>query len=216
MKKIKIMMRATLCTALIFLISCKKENISKPMANERIFYTQEGKPYVLKTVTKYIPAYVVTIPPLVLIPSVSINPLTPDPAGLSLEFNTDKKIIPVSYTLSIRGLSSYCDIASPYYWVVRPQGLTPLIDPIAQRTLSKQVPMVDRVFYTSDNFFNYNIRYNDLIFSDSDFINTQGYMVFYFTASLMQAFTFQDAGITVTSVSETIIYASTFTYFEML
>jgi hypothetical protein len=189
----------------------------------QIFYTQEGKAYILKTATKYIAGYVVAAPPHSVNAFVEINAaaINTNPDALSLQ--TNKPILPVSFSVCMNDVTVplspvvVTDITSPYYIFARVMpGIPTFLDPDGHKAISKMIPLIDRVFFTSNLFYGYNVKYNDFIPNDSDFLIIQGLSYLYFQPSLANALTGYAPSNTL-PVGTTLLNATiVFTYFELL
>jgi hypothetical protein len=189
----------------------------------QIFYTQEGKAYVLKTATKYTAGYVVGVPPQNLNAFIEINAsaINTNPDVLSMQ--TTKPMIPVSLSISITDVTApaspvvVTDITSTYYTFLRvTAGVPTFLDPDGHKAISKMIPLIQRVFYTSDFFYGYNVKYNDFIPNDSDFLIIQGLSYLYFQPSLANALTGYAPTNTLPVGSTTLNATVVFTYFELL
>lgn len=208
-----------LFTTIIF--SCSKKNNVNPSTNnmEQIFYTQEGSRYILKTVSRnltFVEAANSNYYPLICINSIdSAN------GPFYLSMTTDKRIIPVTASFSARSTGaggSIVDIQSPYYALFRGNtgltGFSNSTDNIVP--LSKSSPIVERVFYTSNNFYNYNFKYSQSVYCNNDFISTQGGISLIFTPSLSFAYSGVAFGLNTISTTPDSYYATVvFTYFEL-
>jgi hypothetical protein len=182
---------------------------------EQKLYTVEGTEYIIRTAsnnfgivyasTQNIPKY------------VFFN----DPPGSTtvveaIHLNTASPIIPISYSASAYdalGLAVIADISNCYY-SVQAGGL--VILPMYRNSLSKIYPYVQRVYYTDDNNNNYISRYNQIIFSDRDFIPVSDPLAISMFSSLARAMT--DVGGNPERfqlVAGTYLITITFTYLEL-
>jgi hypothetical protein len=174
----------------ISFFSCKKEEVTiteiKSCTMKQIYFTEEGSAYVLKSITKNLRAEVFAAGGYEL--AVHINTPVTGSQPSKLEFTTAKRIIPVIATLAI--VDSYSsgnplvDISTSYYWSLRGSSLS--FD--GQPSQTKLYPLVDEMFYTSVNFYNYNVRYNQAVFNDGDFIDASTGIILSFVSSKANAF----------------------------
>lgn len=211
-------MRFALCASLIFLISCKKENISinKKMANERIFYTQEGTGYVLKSINKFTEAYVIAAPTS-LTSTIYCNP-TPLVGNnfFDITFQTTKRIIPISFSFQAMDIVTgivEVDQLTPYIKIFNSDAT---INNYYRNAIPKIYPYVQRNFYTSLNLFNYQIQYNQLVFSDNDFAFTQDMLIIIPSSNFAEAVIFNSLSGFATMQPGTYNIYESFTYFEMI
>jgi hypothetical protein len=210
----KFLMQALLGIACIFLLSCKKENIAKSNSMKNIFYTQEGSAYVLRVATKNLTGQATGA--INSFPNVQINN-TPSIAfaGNTLQFNSDKKIIPVQLNASLIDEATNfvtVDVQSVYYDVIKSLGA---VSYQHQPAMIKLIPYTDRIYYTDDNHYGYNVRYSQAIFSDVDFLDVNSVTTFRFKPSLAQGLINTATGFTVIPAA-TYSCSVTFIYFEML
>ncbi len=208
-------MQALLGIACIVLLSCKKENIAKSNSMKNIFYTQEGNAYVLKVATKNLTGQVVAAP-INSFPNVQLNN-TPSVtfAGNILQFDCTKKIIPVQLNASlIDEATSFVtvDVQSVYYDVLKSLGAASYLH---QPSMVKLIPYVDRIYYTDDNHYGYNVRYGQAIFSDVDFMDVNSVTTLRYKPSLAQGLINTATGFTLVPAA-TYSCSITFIYFEML
>jgi len=208
---------------LLCFISCKKENINsinnKNM--EQFYYTQEGKVYVLKTVSIKNTFTEIGINSYYALVHVNVPPNTNFESRLTIGLNTTKKIIPVRACFSANETGSgsgeaLLDIQSVYYSLIRDNhavnGNYNSTDHI--NALTKMSPLTEKAFYTNDNFYGYNIKYGESVLSDNDFIDTSSGLIFYFTPSLALAlnnFVINN----ISTVAGNYFTCVTFTYFEL-
>lgn len=161
----------------ILTTSCKKVTVVCPENNEpmkQVFYTQEGKKYVLKTVSKVLddqPGGPYDATPVLVFnsPGFSENPFR-------VLVDSPRKIIPISCTATARNTSgTVIDITSCYYALIR---TTVSYDHL--QGISKSIPLIDSQYYTNENFYSYNFRYTQAVYSESDFIDPNGGLQLYF------------------------------------
>jgi hypothetical protein len=186
----------------------------------KVFQTENGSRYTLRVISKgsnlnYGGA-------VLFFPTVYVNP---DPTITTTEpyiivLNTNKRIIPVQCNFGL------LDSATPvvgissclYNYRTLPLGLTPN-NAQAIRAMGKTFPYVRENFYTSNNFYSHFVDYNNLVFTDADFIEPQA-ANFNFTPFIPGAvvnslapFLSTYGGTIPASVIDSLI---SFTYFEML
>jgi hypothetical protein len=159
-----------------------------------IYYTQEGTPYILKSISKNIPNWSSITGTIA--PNVFVN-INSDNSGVAyiIDLKTSKKIIPISLSfaaLDNSNLSIFANVTSPYYACFRNKTtiLNPLKSTFEQlRPLGKIIPFIDRPFFTDNQNFFYNVKYNDSVFSDVDFITPVGGFFIEFTSNQVDALT---------------------------
>jgi hypothetical protein len=158
---------STLVIFILALSSCKTEQI-RPKAMDQYYYTEEGEKYVLRVITKTEPA-TVGVSGLV-VPAVTLNNPTPSTDnGWQLSLQTEKKIIPLLYGLTmINNTGVMVDIVSPYYalFISVPTSLS-LEN---QRSLFKTVPNIERQYFTDNSHYGYGLKYGQCVYKGSDFL----------------------------------------------
>jgi len=140
-----------------------------------IFYTQEGSPYVLKVQTySTINRAASTFPLVVQINLPENAPVSTQPSVLV--FDTPNWILPLqcNFTLAQTGTSiMIANISSCYYNFTRTfNGVllnTQNTDILSG--FSKSIPHINRIFFTDNNNYAFNIRYNQIYLSQKDFID---------------------------------------------
>jgi len=214
--------RFKICLIVIGIITisgCSKKEVSPCQSTtmKQIYYTQEGKPYVIKTVTRQSSGtYAV---PTGLGTSVIINmdsiPITTQ--YLTISLSTPRKIIPVSCSFSLSqggGVAPDVDVQSVYYGMTR--GNVPNYDSWDHMSaISKMIPLANKIFYASNQLYGYNVFYNQAVLTESDFIDMTGGVIFFFGPELSNALTNTSmGGATIPAVA----FRSNvvFTYFELL
>jgi hypothetical protein len=179
---------------------------------KRTYYTTEGKAYILRVSTKNVDALAVAASSFT--PRITVNDLTPSTLPYILNINTDKKIVPLICTLSmvdaVAPYSTLVDIVSVFY-SMDSNGSN---NSNFQKSLLKRQGYVDRLYYTSNNFYAYNLAYSQMLLNDDDFIDVNSQLNFDFLPSPASAFvvdTTQQASIPASSYNICI----SFLYFEM-
>ena len=205
-------------TVFIIFSSCQKLGINcniKPM--EKIFYTIEGKPYILKSVTKNNQG--ISGITLIHYPTLQIN-LNNVVVDTISDFNikNSKKIIPVSASLGVFDVGqniSVIDFNSPFYFVAIGTTITPSF--YGTRAIAKSLPLIQRSFYTDDFHLSYKFEYEEATYSEGDFVPTNTGMVTMFTPSQAIGTTISTTGILFTANPATSYNTSlTITYFELV
>jgi hypothetical protein len=185
---------------------------------QRIFYTQEGSKYIIKTANKY------TFPVNIVAPAniqifAMIKPDGTHSSGYNnITINTSKKIIPIGFTFSLieSGVYNTVDISSVYTSIMYNQGLTPR--PASNSTyLAKMIPYVKTDFFTNNLLYAQRYKYEEIVYSDSDFTETSNSITIFSSMSQSGALTglgtIEDQlQIPIGNYNGMI----TFTYFEML
>jgi hypothetical protein len=187
---------------------------------EQLYYTQEGKPYILKSVTKnfasFIPGSDITFNPLL---DVNVNLPTINNKPWAIGITSPKKIIPLFCTFSacevVTGLVQ-ANISSPFYQVLLGNGT--ITGYYGVKAISKGLAMIDRLFFSNNQNYAFNIRYGQIVYSVDDFISPSSGLLISFTNNLANAIT-----ITPTPVTESIKLLNavnystcvTFLYFEL-
>lgn len=210
-----IIIRMMLFGIILILFSCKKEDLqpsNKKM--EQIYYTQEGKPYVLKTISKT-GDYTAFVPfSTGFNVFVNLNAPTALATAVSLQTNTPKRIIPVMGTFSLiktSDSSTYANISSPYYFTYFGDFSTREFASL--RALGKMNPLIDRLFFSDTKNYAYNARYGEAVFATDDFLNPSAGLIVSFNTDLAGALT--ATGQTFSIAADTYKIAITFTYFEL-
>lgn len=203
---------------LLSCLSCNKKNINPSKKNmQQLYYTQEGKPYVIKTVSRkynFAESFANFYYALVYVNNVN----TPTDK-FTLALTTSKKIIPIKACFTAGSVSlgtPILDIQSVYYSLIRGNnalvGTYDSYDHLS--AITKMTALAERQFYSSDNFYGYSIKYGEAVLCENDFINPSGGCAFYFTPSIAMALNnFVQANITTTP--DTYSSNVTFTYFEL-
>jgi len=157
------------------------------MNRSQLFYTEEGKTYRIRTISKtlqFINGNPSIPQPLVYINPDPLFPVTSLPYIIS--FETPKKIIPIQLNFGVvTSTSILIDISSVYYSVYR--GLLSNLSNDQIKPLCKIAPLIQRIFYTSESFYGYNFRYTNALFTEADFINTNGITTLNFVSELSGA-----------------------------
>jgi len=181
----------------------------------QLFYTEEGKTYVVRTIsTKKVDFNNVTA--INQVPTLIINPPLGFPTSIFptlLEYSTPKKIIPIQFNYSVlRGGFSIpdIDISSCYYGFYRLFG--PNQDHI--NAFNKMIPLIQRVFYTTDNYYAYNCRYTNCLLAEKDFIDPNGTSEFRFFPEIANAIS-SNTNPTIILPLGNINITSTFTFLEL-
>ncbi len=217
MKKQYIRIQIAIVAICIIFQSCKKEIIhpSSSKSMKQLFYTEEGSIYVVRTATKNSVLNVLAGPAGIDI-NVAINtttiPLTTD---LPIFVSTSKKIIPISLNMAAVSQANVItiDIASVFYTMVSGPGVGSL-SYVQGPSQSKMFPLVDRIYYTSNSLYAYNVMYNQIVFSDSDFIDTTPGLGLYYSPDRASAMTGR-ATPTITLAAGTYDFSTTFVYLEL-
>jgi len=150
---------------------------------EQVFYTQQGNPYVIKSATKTVEY---TVPPASFYqerPRAFVNRVDlaqiidtmPDNIGI----NTSSKIVPLMMVcawVDTNTSNIEVDQTSPYYSMQRGGGS----DAAYMPSLSKIIPLIDRVYYTSPAEYQYNLRYGQIVLNDIDFMDAGSGMLLWF------------------------------------
>jgi hypothetical protein len=175
---------------IIFIIpvfSCqvnKKSMYTNP--NAKLFYTQEGSPYILRSISVNAAVTLAVQTNINLSVMVNFDSAIVAALPLVMGFNTSNKIIPISYNFSaldnVAPYTTVADISTSYYFVG--DGVNTGVLPNYKKPFAKSVPYIDRIYYTSQFFYNYNIRYNDILFADEDFIDASQKVVITFSPDL--------------------------------
>jgi len=184
---------------------------------QNIFYTQEGNQYILKTANKF--TNIVGLAPQIISADIYVNvPMSITPGLFDLLVSTNRKIIPLSYSLSVLEFDLEVvtiDISTPYM-VVANTG-TSQYNSEFRNSLNKKYPYINRNFYTSNNFYNYFLQYNQLVFSENDFINSSTSLTITPMSTLAEANTSIQAGQNPEIlIAGNYIVNSSFNYFELL
>jgi hypothetical protein len=185
---------------------------------KQVYYTQEGHSYILKSINKDI--NVTFAGATGIINTVGVNLTAAEKAAIVnqtfLFVDTGKKIIPLSYTFSAFNLPVPNTVASntvKCYYDIGSWGGGAKYNKY-KTTLAKTVPYIERIYYTDDLFHAYTVQYNQLVFSDEDFIETSQGLGVRFTGTLTQAMTGQVVESESLAAGQYAI-TITFTYFEM-
>lgn len=217
MKKTYINIQIAIVAICIIFQSCKKEinNPSSSKTMKQLFYTEEGSAYIVKTVTKNLMGQVIADP---INYQLIANVNQPVSASLAtIQVTTPKRIIPVCANLafvSTAGVTT-ANISSVYYGAIR--GNVPNENAYDQQSSqAKMFPLVDQIFYTTNNLYAYNVRYTQAVFTDSDFIDVSAGVSFYFQSDLAQALTIMPNGGSLVVIPAGTYYISeTFTFLEL-
>jgi len=204
---------------IIAIASCSKKEVSpsKSTPMNQTYYTEEGKPYVIKTVTRQtndILAIGTSLGTSVIINMDSINI---DTRYLTISLGTPRKIIPVSCSFSFSqggGVAPDVDIQSIYYSMTR--GNVPNYDSWDHmNAISKMIPLSNKIFYASNQLYGYNVFYSQVVYKEADFIDVTGGVIFNFGPELANALTNSSMGgatVPASSFRSNVV----FTYFELL
>lgn len=174
-------------------------------------YTQEGSAYVIKSITTS--DIITSLVDLQVDTAVGVN--TDYSANIgNIRLNTTRKLIPLSYTFSVilgaAGHAVTVDIQTPYYLA---SNTTELI--VKYRTcLAKAVPYVQRNYYTDNLNYNLISRYNQVIYSDNDFIDVNSPFFLYFQGNLAAAMVALGYTDIITIPAQRYLYTVTFVYAE--
>jgi hypothetical protein len=201
----------------LLLVSCQRKDIITPSKKmEQIFYTQEGKPYILKSVTKNRPSFTGVFN--FTYPELRVNFNTS--AGLlpgSTDIDTPKKIIPISASLGIYDLTLgdvAIDITTPFYSVVNGFGTSNGF--YGQRAQAKILPLIDRSFFNDLTHFAYSVKYGQSVYCLEDFIPTSDGLLISFNYSQAIGLTNQNPGIISSDPTHTYSSSLVIVYFELL
>jgi hypothetical protein len=183
---------------------------------EKIYYTIEGKPYILKSVTKNNTS--ISGLTLAHYPTLILNfPAVPDPVS-DFSLKNSKKIIPVSASLGIFDIANnICvfDFNSPFY---NAQVGNPLLGSFyGTRAIAKSLSLIERSFYTDDFHLAYKFEYGEATYSEGDFIPTNAGLQISFQPQQALGTTISSTGVFL-PLNAGLPYntALTITYFEML
>ena len=136
---------------------------------KQVFYTQEGRPYVVKVQTRYISAYVLAAPQNIF-RGVYVN----SPSGIvdpfRLDLSATNNIIPISYSFGAITVANVnvANISCCYFSALT--GPPPVFLPNYRTALAKAYPFIERIFYTDALNYNFVSRYNQITFSNDDFL----------------------------------------------
>lgn len=142
---------------------------------EQIYYTQEGIPYTLKSTSKLTTAVIANPVTDFLKMLVAINPPAAGPGVLDWQFievKTSRPIIPIMYNVGMVTAAGTvgADISAPYYGFTRDGSVqTNNLIP-----LSKMSPVLSLMDFSDFVNFHYGCKYGQAVFSEGDFITTQG------------------------------------------
>jgi hypothetical protein len=173
---------------MISFLSCKKEaiNLRSSMSKE-LFYTIEGKPYIVKTQTRYVNATIGGSPlnsylTAIFDPGLASNVTGSGSAG-GIGVNAISKIIPLHLKFSMRDSATgtiLADISSVYYNLVRQVSPSIILRSDHRSAQSKVFPYVELLNYTNNNFYSYGLKYNQIYLSESDFFTPIQAIVYFF------------------------------------
>jgi hypothetical protein len=183
---------------------------------KRIFFTEEGRPYVIRTVSKrYRGEWAIGG---TLTGSININQaeLTGDASYLGLEFKTDKPVIPIIAACSIyKAISQViiADFRTPFFSMT--SGGTPeyLFDHVS--AMNKLTALATRDFYSSEALYSWAIRYPLAAFSTFDFIDPRKGISFLPVKDYLSATGGLPGDNYVVTSEADVIFTATFSYFEL-
>lgn len=180
---------------------------------KQIYYTEEGKPYVLRLVTKNLVGQVVPNSTNI-VPRVLVNlPSSLDIGAVAL--TTSRRIIPVHLNFALFNIAatvSTVNISSVYYNAR--VGVVPVNTYAQQSCQAKLFPLISREFYDTDFDYVYSVRYGQAVFVDGDFLDTTSGIQFTFFPSISRALIFQPNMLIVPAGTYNV--SLTFLYFELL
>ncbi len=207
----KIAVIAMVVMTALFLTSSTVKN--KKMV--QIFYTQEGTPYVLRTVTKYTPNIAIGLGSGVQF-AVKFNTSALAVAEYtSFQIYTQKRVIPVMFNASMQTYLDdelWVNIASPFFSMTRQ---TAMKQDYA-KAASKMWPMVEMIMYTNNANYNYGIKYGQTVLSDSDFVEVTQGCEFHPKALLAEGLTHYLGAVFPGQPAGNYNFGLTFCYFELL
>lgn len=199
--------------------------------NSRIFYTQEGTPYLLKRTARKIERFTIipgTNDHIYLVAvfnaqnSVS-DWLTISPNG-SIEINqAQNKVIPVMFNFQLVQIDSsliginptVANLQLPYYSLQTDFSTLGGKEFNHLNALSKMAPMVEMIEADSSHItLAYGCKYSQAVFEDTDFMAVQGSAAFVFDTSAANAWTARPQYITIASPFD-VVGEISFTYFEL-
>lgn len=210
-------MQVILCIACIALLSCSKQTISPTQSTnnmKQVFYTQEGKPYILCSTNKTFSIVIGVNTPLNRVVYVNADAsIISD--SFAIFMDASKKMIPVWYSCSITDnlFAAIADISSAYYQASQGNTSFATYDKY-KPTLAKAAPLVDRIFANNGLNYNFNVRYGQIVFADNDFFEVSKPMRIEFHPNLMEAMT-ESSTTQPIIVPGTYQVTITFTYFQM-
>jgi len=188
---------------------------------KQLYYTQEGQSYILKSQSKRFVHDFGEMGESGDIEVVVNGPITNQSnERFRLDFKTDKPIIPVQCcygAVKVVGGTRYVDVMSVYYSfhdvdfdIVNNQHLP---------GLTKMVPCVQAIYYTSNSHYAYGIKYGQTVLSTTDFIPCTGRAGFKFKNFMADSFTDDADAVTIPIVSPATVNEVqvdiTFLYFEL-
>lgn len=208
-----------LVTMLISINSIGQPNKQNKM--EQVYYTQEGKPYVLKTANIVLLNQVIPVLPNVkysvrfqqdAIPDPLLNPLC-----VAMPIQASKAVVPLMLFYSVfdnAGLAQIATVATPYYSSTPP---LPIGNQI--KTISKILPNVELIFRLAanpTNFIQHGLKYNQVVLSDDDFTTINPFAQFSFSPNYSGAFSpLSVGGINLTASPDAVVSVSVL-YFQFL
>lgn len=216
-KKIRMVLGAILI--LISMTQCKNANVSPSTNNkmQQVYYTQEGQPYVLKTVTKNVSPYasgnIAAYPTLYVNWDQGVDTAFPN----AINITTSKKIIPLYATFSAIKISDstvFIDIATPFYYVLLGDGSMGSYSGV--KSLSKMLPYVQRSYFTDNSHFSYINNYGSVVYSLDDFLNVSSKLYVAFELSQAWALTGRNSNYIRFTAGTNYSTSVTITYFELI
>jgi hypothetical protein len=194
------------------------------MQKKKVYFTSEGKPYTDRAIYKVIRdiGYVTPNIRAAVLVNFAGNPALYFDTNFILQFNTDKKIIPLNFFISASTTTTNeVNIQTPYYWVFRSSGnYSASTDRETDylKTALKFWNNAQRIFYTSEKQCNTYLDHQKVLVSDDDFLNVEGCMQLFPTGLMGYAlggkdYTYNKIG-SIPTGAYTV--ALGFTYYEML
>lgn len=189
----------------------------------RVYFTQEGTPYVLKRAAQTIPAYAPIVENIYFVAvfngqNDTITWKTTNPNGTILIDNCPNSIVPVMFNLHmIERLTGFvqASFALPWYFTQSNYSLT-TGDFKNLKPLAKTTAQVELIQANGGNSYIYNTKLDKISLVDDDFIEANGSIAVIFEYMPCHAYTNRPFPFPVVApAASPVDIAMTVTYFEL-
>jgi len=217
----KIIFISVAIVAALIIIDTKLIAQSKIKKMEQVYYTQEGKPYVLKAANKIL--FEQVVPALlnhkytVIFQQFAVAEPPANPLITAFNIQGTKGIVPLMLYFSIFDVDAgagMVSLATPFNYALPPVPYGSMI-----KTSAKILPNVELIkqdSVTPTNFVQYGMKYNQIVLSNDDFIEINNEVRFGFSGDFNSALSpFSDKGMILTATPDAVVSVAVL-YFQFL